>query len=65
LTLLVGHQEEHLVCKKLSGMVICLELGANDFHIVQLMSLPPHHLFQIGLTFLVLAYPEFPVKEAV
>jgi len=25
-------------------MVICLERGANDLHIVQLMPLPPHHL---------------------
>jgi len=25
-------------------MVICLELGANDLHMVQLMPLPPHHL---------------------
>jgi len=25
-------------------MVICLEQGANDLHMVQLMSLPPHHL---------------------
>jgi len=26
-----------------SVMVICLERGANDFHMVQLMPLPPHH----------------------
>jgi len=25
-------------------MVICLEQGANDFHMVQLMALSPHHL---------------------
>jgi len=25
-------------------MVICLERGANDLHIVQLMPQPPHHL---------------------
>jgi len=25
-------------------MIICLEQGANDFYMVQLMSLPPHHL---------------------
>jgi len=25
-------------------MVICLERGANDLHMVQLMSLPPYHL---------------------
>jgi len=33
LTLLVGHREEHLACKKLSdqllAMVICLQQGAN------------------------------------
>jgi len=26
------------------GMVICLEQGANDLHMVHLMPLPPHHL---------------------
>jgi len=26
------------------GMVICLEQGANDLHMVQLMPLPPQHL---------------------
>jgi len=25
-------------------MVICLEQGANDLHMVQLMPPPPHHL---------------------
>ena len=46
LTLLVGHQEEHPVCKKIerwgAGVVICLKRDANDFHMVQLMPLPPH-----------------------
>jgi len=32
LTLLVGWQEGHLACNKLSGGVICLERGA-DLHI--------------------------------
>ena len=27
-----------------AGVVICLERGANDLHMVQLMPLPPHHL---------------------
>jgi len=27
-----------------TGVVICLERGANDLLMVQLMSLPPHHL---------------------
>jgi len=39
LTLLVGWQEGHLACKKLSGVVICLERGA-DLHMAQLMPLP-------------------------
>ena len=26
-------------------MVICLQRGANDLHMVQLMLLPPHHFF--------------------
>ena len=40
-------------------MVVCLELGANDLHTVQLMPLPLHHLIktQIGSTLLVPAYP--------
>jgi len=45
LTLLVGRQDGHLTCK--NGVVrcyICMEQGVNDLHIVQLMSLPPHHL---------------------
>ena len=49
-------------------MVIYLERGANDLHMVQLMPLPPHHLFikiQIGLTFLLPAYPGCPRKEAI
>jgi len=49
-------------------VVICLERGANDLRMVQLMPLPPHHLFikiHTGLTFLVPAYPGCPGKEAV
>ena len=46
LTLLVGWQEGYPTCKNMewwgSGVVICLEWGANDLHTVQLM--PPHHL---------------------
>jgi len=34
-------------------VVICLEQGGNDLHMVQLLALPPHHLFlQNGLSFL-------------
>jgi len=39
-------------------MAICLEQSASDLHIVQLMPLPPFFIkIQIGLTFLVPAYP--------
>ena len=43
LTLLVGRQEGHPACKKLSGevlVVICLVRGADCLHMVQLM---PQH----------------------
>ena len=61
MTLLVGRQEGHPTCKKLSGgMVVCLEQGA-DLHMAQLMPLPLtvscFSKIQIGFTFLVLAYP--------
>jgi len=39
LMLLVGRQEGHPACQKLSGMVICLERVA-DLHTAQLMPLP-------------------------
>ena len=60
LTLLVGRQEGHPACKKLSGggagVVICLEQGA-DLHMAQLMPLPLtvscFSKSQIGFTFLV------------
>ena len=60
LTLLVGRQEGHPVCKKTerrgAGMVICLERVA-DLHMSQLMPLPPivscFSKIQIGFTFLV------------
>jgi len=46
LTLLVGHQEEHLACKKCWGddVVVHLDQGANDLCKVQLMPLPFCHL---------------------
>jgi len=47
LMLLIGYQEEHLGCKNEwwgAGVVICLEWGANDLLVVQLMPLPPDHL---------------------
>ena len=50
-------------------MVICLERGANDLHMVHLMHCHPIISCCIkihnGLTFLVPTYPDFPGKEAV
>jgi len=63
---LVGHQEEHAACKKLSDEVLCGCLsgaGANDLHMVQLMLLPPYHLYENGDWFVVQAYPGCPGKE--
>jgi len=72
LMLLVGRQEAHLVCTKLSvwvaGVVICLERGA-DLRMAQLIPLPLtvscFSKIQIGFTFLVLAHPGSPGKRAV
>jgi len=63
LTLLVGQQEGHRGCKKLSGgvagVVICLERGA-DMHMTQPMPLPLtvscFSKIQIGFAFLVPAH---------
>ena len=33
-----------LSCTEPAEIIICLECGANDLHMVQLMPLPPHHL---------------------
>jgi len=73
--LLVGWQEGHPACKNLHGeilawlMVICLERGANDLHMVQLMPLPPHNLLlqqnPEWFTFLVPAYPGCHRKKTV
>ena len=47
-------------------MVICLEQGAADLHMAQLMPLPLtvscFSKIQIGFTFLVLAHPGSPGK---
>jgi len=72
LTLLVGRQDGHPACKKTewwgSGMVICLEQGA-DLHIAQLMPLlltiSCFSKIQIGFTFLVPAHLGSPGKRAV
>jgi len=60
LALLVGRQEGHPACKKLSsGVVICLERSA-DLYMAQLMPLPLtvscFSKIQIDFTFLVPAY---------
>ena len=60
-TLLVGRQEGHPACKKLSaGVVICLERGA-DLHTAQLMPLPLtvscFSKIQISFTFPVPTHP--------
>jgi len=72
LTLLVGRQEGHPVCKKTewwgASMVICLERGA-DLHLAQLMPLPLtvcwFSKIQIGFTFLLPAHPSSPGQSAV
>jgi len=49
-------------------MVICLEQGANDLHMVQLMLLPRYHLLlqqnPTWCTFLLPAYLGCPGKKA-
>ena len=71
LTMLVGRQEGHPACKKLSGgvvawLVICLE-RVSDLHMSQLMPLPLtvscFSKIQIGFTFLVPSYPGSPGKR--
>ena len=50
-------------------MVVCLERGANNLHMVQPMPLPPHHLLlqqnPEWFILLVPAYPGCPGKKAV
>jgi len=66
LTMLVCRQEENPKCKnRVMGcwLVICLERGAHDLHMVQLMPLPPHFSCfiktQTGLAFPGQPYPGF------
>jgi len=76
LTLLVGRQEGHQACKKLSsGMLawLCLGQGA-DLHMAQLMPLPlttpslapvnPDWFYLPGFTFLVPAHPGSPGQNS-
>jgi len=71
LTLLVGRQEGHPACKKLSsGVLAWLSVwSAVQMHMAQLMPLPLtvscFSEIQIGFTFLVLAHPGSPGKRAV
>jgi len=66
LMLLAGWQERHPATKKLTGIVICLQLGA-DLHMAQLMPLPLtvscFSEIHIGFTFLVLAIWGSPGKK--
>jgi len=68
LTLLVGWQEKKQTEWWDTGMVICLERGA-DLHMAQMMPLPPtvscFSKIQIGFTFLVPAQLGSPGKRAV
>jgi len=43
-------------------MVICLEQGVNDLHMVWLMPLAIHHLFRAGLVLKLKLKPRFSVK---
>ena len=44
-----------------AGMVVCLERGANDLHMVQLMPLPPRHLLlQQNPEWFILLVPAYP-----
>ena len=62
LTLLVGHQEEHPACKKLTKC-IWFAYGPADATAIPIVSC--FIKIQIGLTYLVLAYPGCPGKEAI
>jgi len=72
-TLLVGHQEEHPACKKSSGDLLAWLSGWSEVQMICIWSswCHCHHIIsgfikiQIGLTFLVPAYPGCPGKEAI
>jgi len=73
LTLSVGHHEEHLACKKLSDKVLAWLSVWIEMQMICIWSSwchchPVINCFikiRICLTFLVLAYPGFPGKEAI
>ena len=68
-TLLVGRQEGHPACKKLSGGVLAWFSVWSEMQMAQLMPLPLTVSFfskiQIGFTFLVPAHPGSPEQRAV
>ena len=65
--LLVGRQEGKNMERWGAGVVICLERGARDLHMVQLMPLLLRHLCfrKSRMVILVPAYPGSPGKKAV
>jgi len=69
LMLLVGWQEWHPTCKKLSGGELAWLSVWSKVHMAQLMPLPLtvscFSEIQIGFTFLVPAHPGSPGKRAV
>jgi len=69
LTLLVGHQEGHPACEKLSGGLLAWLSVWSEVHTAQLMPLPLtvscFSKIQTGFTFLVPAHPGSPGKWAV
>jgi len=69
LTLLVGRQEGHPACKKLSGGVLAWLSVWSEVHMAQWIPLPLtvscFSKIQIGFTFQVLAHPGSPGQRAV
>jgi len=74
LTLLVGWQEGHPACKKLSGGVlawlsvwsevqICISPSGFHCHSLSLAPVNPDWFYQNGSAFLVPAYPGCPGKK--
>jgi len=65
LTLLVGQQEGHLACKKLSGGMLAWlsvwgEMQICQCHSLSLAPVNPDWFYLPGFTFLVPAYPGSP-----
>jgi len=63
LTLLAGHQEEDPACKNSMNEVTARLSVWSKVQIICIIISPIK--IQIGLTFLVLAYPDCPGKEAI